>query len=417
MSWTEFGLITSGLITLVLLLVAFPWLRRREVRQRDVLSNIEIVRQRLTELEREVSEGLISEADRQKASDELKLAMVDEAGSEATVKKQSALLPLLTGAVLAIATGTIVYASVNHLQQVRQAEAAIESLPELSDKLASGDAGSFTAQDIASLTYAIRQRLRSEPEDATGWMFLGRLWMSVGEDEQALQSIQRALSLKPGDMTIRITYAQALMVSEDAGKLAAARRVLQSLTEENPENDNLSLMMAVVSARLGDLAGTERYFALIRDKLPPQHETRLALEERIAGLKKQQQSVPVAAEQMAAKTGFDITVTIADEIKDKLPDDGYLIVYAQDAQSENRMPAAVVKMQLQNFPVSLSLSTDNAMVPTFTLASLQLVKLTARISTGDDVMPAAGDLSGVLTVPVSPGEVLPLPIQINKELQ
>ena len=402
MSWTEFGLITSGLITLVLLLVAFPWLRRREVRQRDVLSNIEIVRQRLTELEREVSEGLISEADRQKASDELKLAMVDEAGSEATVKKQSALLPLLTGAVLAIATGTIVYASVNHLQQVRQAEAAIESLPELSDKLASGDAGSFTAQDIASLTYAIRQRLRSEPEDATGWMFLGRLWMSVGEDEQALQSIQRALSLKPGDMTIRITYAQALMVSEDAGKLAAARRVLQSLTEENPENDNLSLMMAVVSARLGDLAGTERYFALIRDKLPPQHETRLALEERIAGLKKQQQSVPVAAEQMAAKTGFDITVTI---------------VYAQDAQSENRMPAAVVKMQLQNFPVSLSLSTDNAMVPTFTLASLQQVKLTARISTGDDVMPAAGDLSGVLTVPVSPGEVLPLPIQINKELQ
>ena len=210
MSWTEFGLITSGLITLVLLLVAFPWLRRREVRQRDVLSNIEIVRQRLTELEREVSEGLISEADRQKASDELKLAMVDEAGSEATVKKQSALLPLLTGAVLAIATGTIVYASVNHLQQVRQAEAAIESLPELSDKLASGDAGSFTAQDIASLTYAIRQRLRSEPEDATGWMFLGRLWMSVGEDEQALQSIQRALSLKPGDMTIRITYAQTL---------------------------------------------------------------------------------------------------------------------------------------------------------------------------------------------------------------
>ena len=118
MSWTEFGLITSGLITLVLLLVAFPWLRRREVRQRDVLSNIEIVRQRLTELEREVSEGLISEADRQKASDELKLAMVDEAGSEATVKKQSALLPLLTGAVLAISTGTIVYGSVNHLQQV-----------------------------------------------------------------------------------------------------------------------------------------------------------------------------------------------------------------------------------------------------------------------------------------------------------
>ena len=93
------------------------------------------------------------------------------------------------------------------------------------------------------------------------------------------------------------------------------------------------------------------------------------------------------------------------------------IVYAQDNLSENRMPAAVVKMPLQNFPVSLSLTTDNAMMPAYTVASLTQAKLTARISSDDDVMPAAGDLQGVLSAPVKPGEVLPIAIQINKELK
>lgn len=32
MSWTEFYIVVSGLITLVLMLLAFPWLRRKKSR-------------------------------------------------------------------------------------------------------------------------------------------------------------------------------------------------------------------------------------------------------------------------------------------------------------------------------------------------------------------------------------------------
>ncbi|OFC69035.1 c-type cytochrome biogenesis protein CcmI [Alteromonas confluentis] len=416
MSWAEFWLIASGLITLVIVLVATPWLRRRQVTQRDVASNISIVKQRLAELDREAREGLISESDKQKASDELKLALVDEAVAEKQGSHRNAAIPLALGAVIAIVVAGVVYSSVNHLQQVEQATTAIESLPELSEKLASGNGQDFTAQDITSLAYAIRQRLRDEPEDATGWMYLGRLWMSVGEDDQAIQAIEKALSIKPEDTTIRITYAQALMVTENAQRLAKAQSVLGVLNNENPDNDNLALMMAVVSARLGDLPNTRLYFAKIENKLPPQNETRIGIAQRIAELEAQLQDVPAPSES-AARTGFDIAITVSDEMRSMLPETGYLIVYAQDNLSENRMPAAVVKMPLQNFPVSLSLTTDNAMMPAYTVASLTQAKLIARISSDDDVMPAAGDLQGVLSAPVKPGEVLPIAIQINKELK
>ena len=102
MSWSEFYIIVSGLITLVLLIVAFLWLRNKNHAKQDSLSNTQIVKQRLAELDREVQEGLISEHDKRQAVDELKLALVDESAFQSH-KTGNAKLPLAIGAVLAIA--------------------------------------------------------------------------------------------------------------------------------------------------------------------------------------------------------------------------------------------------------------------------------------------------------------------------
>ncbi|MBU3022087.1 c-type cytochrome biogenesis protein CcmI [Aestuariibacter sp. A3R04] len=415
MSWEGFVISVSGLLTLVIFLVALPWLRRRSVRARDVLTNTQIIRQRLDEIAREAKEGIISDSDQKAASEELKLALLDEVQKRQHNTAQKAYLPLIAGGGLAVIAAVTVYAKVNHIEQVKGAEQAIESLPALSEKLSSGEAAAFTNKDITDLTYAIRARLRSNPDDATGWMFLARLWLSVGQDEQAIQAIEKALALNPDDTTIRITYAQTLMVTNEVAQMTKAQSVLQGLLAINPNNDNLALMMAVVSARLGDLANTTRYFEQVKDKLSPENDTRIGLEQRINALAQQKKAVS-EAEHAIVSTGFEITVSIDDAVSDKLPGDGYLIVYAQDGNSQNRMPAAVVKIPLQKFPVTLTLTNDNAMMPEFTLSTLTQAKLTARVSSDENVMPAAGDLQGVISVPVDPGEVRQYSITINKEV-
>ena len=278
MSWEGFIIVVSGLLTLVVFLVALPWLRKRSVQARDVLTNTQIVRQRLDELAREAREGVISEQEEKAASEELKLALLDEVADSEKHAGQKASIPLFVGGMLSIAVVITVYANVNHIEQVKGAEQAIESLPALSEKLSSPEASAFSNKDIADLTYAIRTRLRSNPDDATGWMFLARLWLSVGQDEQAVQAIEKALVIAPDDTTVRVTYAQTLMVTNDVGQMTKAQSVLQGLLTSNPQNDNLALMMAVVSARLGDLANTSLYFEQVKDKLPPENETRLGLE-------------------------------------------------------------------------------------------------------------------------------------------
>ena len=436
MSWSEFYIIVSGLITLVLLIVAFPWLRNKNHAKQDSLSNTQIVKQRLAELDREVQEGLISEHDKRQAVDELKLALVDESAFQSH-KTGNAKLPLAIGAVLAIACGVIVYAQVNQMGRVTQASQAIEALPELSQQLASGNANNLTQQDIASLALAIRQRLREEPEDDTGWMYFGRLMLSIGQEVQAIEAIDKAVSLAPSNSANRITLAQALMTTGDVNNLERAQSILLGLLNDNPANDNLALMMAVVSAQLGDLENTQRFYKQVEGKLPADSDMAQRLVARIKELQgntsemvalqntaaeitdttiAQNASSEAQNDSSKAQTGFNITVNLSDDAYTKAPKEGFLIVFAQDANSDNKMPAAVVKLPIDDFPVSVTLTTENAMMPQFTLATLSDVVVTARLSKDGNVAVSKGEWQGSVSASVTANEISSLSVIIDKEL-
>ena len=436
MSWSEFYIIVSGLITLVLLIVAFPWLRNKNHAKQDSLSNTQIVKQRLAELDREVQEGLISEHDKRQAVDELKLALVDESAFQSH-KTGNAKLPLAIGAVLSIACGVIVYAQVNQMGRVAQAAQAIEALPQLSQQLASGNANNLTQQDIASLALAIRQRLREEPEDDTGWMYFGRLMLSIGQEVQAIEAIDKAVSLAPSNSANRITLAQALMTTGDVNNLERAQSILLGLLNDNPANDNLALMMAVVSAQLGDLENTQRFYQQVEGKLPADSDMAQRLVARIKELQgntsemaalqntgaeitdtstAQNASSEAQSDSSEAQTGFNITVNLSDDAYTKAPKDGFLIVFAQDANSDNKMPAAVVKLPIEDFPVSVTLTTENAMMPQFTLATLSDVVVTARLSKDGNVAVSKGEWQGSVSASVTANETSSLSVIIDKEL-
>ena len=429
MSWSEFYIIVSGLITLVLLIVVFPWLRNKNHAKQDSLSNTQIVKQRLAELDREVQEGLISEHDKRQAVDELKLALVDESAFHQN-RTGNAKLPLAIGGLLAVVCGAIVYSQVNQMERVAKAQQSIEALPELSQQLASGNANNLTQQDIASLALAIRQRLREEPEDDTGWMYFGRLMLSVGQEVQAIEAIDKAVSLAPSNSANRITLAQALMTTGDVNNLERAQSILLGLLNDNPENDNLALMMAVVSAQLGDLENTRRFYQQVEGKLPADSDMAQRLVARIKELEGNTNEM-VALQSSDAEptgetvvqgdsdetvTGFTITVNLSDNAKASAPKEGFLIVFAQDANSENRMPAAVVKLPIEDFPASVTLTTENAMMPQFTLATLTDVVVTARLSEDGNVAVAQGEWQGSVNTSVTANQLSSLSIIIDKEL-
>lgn len=397
-----------ALIALLVLMIVLPWLKARPEQENLTQANIAVVKQRLTELQREVDEGLLSEQDMRQASDEIKISLVEEQQSQAYGASNASFV-LACGALLAIAVGGVAYFKASNINHLNDAQAALDALPALSAKLAEGQGQNFTPQDFQQLTLAIRKRLQENPQDGQGWMYLGRIWMALNQTDEAYAALEKALHFAPGDENVRMTYARALMMSDDKGQLENARRLLSSLISEQQDNDNLVLMQAVVAGRLGDKTLLASSLAQLDGKLPADSPIAMQLTERLASLNGEAQVARVP-------TGFNLTVEISDELSANIPENAFLFVFAQDANSDNRMPAAVLRLPLQNLPLTLSLTSENAMAPNYSLEQLSTARLIARISADQEAPAQPGDLEGTIEAAVQSGKVIDQTIVINKEL-
>lgn len=407
MSWMFIGAVVA-LVAVLILMVVLPWLRRRPEQENLTQANIAVVKERLQELQREVDEGLLSEQDMRQASDEIKISLVEEQYAESK-GSANASFALACGALLAIAVGATAYYKASNIKHLNDAQAAIDALPNLSAKLAEGQGENFTPEDFQQLTLAIRKRLQENPEDGQGWMYLGRIWMALNQTEEAYAALEKALHYSPDDENVRMTYARALMMSDDKAQLENARRLLASLIDTNQQNDNLVLMQAVVAGRLGDKTLLADTLTRLEGKLPADSPIARQLTERLASLNGEP---PVKK----ALTGFNLTVEITEEMATQLPDNAFLFVFAQDANSENRMPAAVLRLPLENLPLTIKLTSENAMAPNYSLDQLSTARLIARISADQEAPPQPGDLEGSLEALVENGKVIDQTIVINKEL-
>lgn len=426
MSVSWFHLAVSGLITLLVLFASWPWLaRKRRAGNTDqtrsanepalsytgTTSNITLIRQRLLELEEEARQGLITDQDARQASDELKLALVDEHRDNAVESSKSATGWIVVGAILAVACAGLTYIKANHLDKLAYSEQAVAALPGLSRKLSEGSAQDFTQQDLNQLTLAIRQRLRRQGDDAQGWMFLGRIYAASGREDEAREALSKAYDLNSTNEQIISSYIQALMAGSQADNVRRAQSLLSAQLSRYPDNNNYALMMAVAAAQLGDLDIAKRYYAQVEALLPRDSQIRQSLQMRIAEIGGQ-----LTDEKSAIS--LTITVTLGPDIDPvQLPETGFLIVFAQPQDESNRMPAAVVKQPLSALPVTVTLTEADAMTPAFTLAQLSNAKLVARISADENVMPAIGDFEGVSMVDLTNQRHSQQSIMINKELK
>lgn len=392
------------LVALWLCFIVFPWIKRKTLHDKAV-SNIQIIKQRLLELSREKQEGLIATDDLEQMERELKQALLEESRPKAE-QSSNVTTAISLGLGVALLVGGTSYYFSHQVTEMSQIFQALEQLPALSAKLQTSDANDISAEDVQYLSLAIRQRLKDNPEDVQGWLYLTRLQLALGQEVQAVAAVEKAWRLSPGSENVRTAYIQTLMATADETQLRKAEVVLKRLLSETPDNDNYLLMMAVVSAQLGRAQQADHYFAQVKDKLNPASPIYQSLQQRINELTGIQQP----------DTGFVVNVQLADGLAEALPSDGFLIVFAQDADSANRMPAAVVKLPLGELPARVVLGSEQAMVETYKLASLQNVTVVARISADENVASTAGELQGERVVEVTQGTMVPVTVVISRIL-
>ncbi|GAA0855922.1 c-type cytochrome biogenesis protein CcmI [Aliiglaciecola litoralis] len=389
-------------------IIVLPWIRKGDRATQDILTNTRIIKQRMQELDREVSEGLVSAEDKQSAINELKLALVDES-TETNTKTGSATGVLVIGLTIGVGLCGYLYWQSNEVSDIRHWQNVTQQSSALAKRIVVEADPTITGEDVQDFALAMRTKLINTPDDHIGWLLLGRLQASLNRIDEALHAFAKAYELAPNHAGILSSYSQTLVRTGQEEYLRRAQGLIKRAIELNPEDINAYGMLAVASGTLGDTQEAIASWQKLKDKLPASDPMRAEVDKRIAELRGE--SLP------SAKTAITVTVDIAQNLIEKLPKTGYLFVFAQDAQGQVRMPAAVVKMPLVQLPVTIELSDANAMMPTYTLSQLTQVKLVARVSVDENVAQAQGELQGDVIIDLETGSQVQQQITIDKELQ
>jgi tetratricopeptide (TPR) repeat protein len=310
----------------------------------------------------------------------------------------------------------------------------------MSQRILGQQASEVSAEEYNKYALIIRQQLRKKPDDAAGWDWLARIRMTLGQTEEASAAFKKMIELNPNDNQKRMQYAQALMMMGTEEKLQDAKRQVEYLVRIDPQGRNYRLLLTVIAAQLKDTEVAFSNFALIKDQLSPTSDiyTSLVAELRKLGASEEllrlsdgsdirtsssdntSPAKPSDELQPEANEGgpvFDVAINIADELANKLPSSGYLIVFAQDANSGARMPLAVKKLALASFPTRVKLSSSDAMITNFSLKNAEQVTITARISMDEDVMTSKGELQGRISNLDVTDSAVSVDLLIDEEVQ
>ncbi|WP_028024811.1 c-type cytochrome biogenesis protein CcmI [Enterovibrio calviensis] len=380
-----FWLITALMVLVSVAIFVVPIYRGKdqdEAASRDEL-NKAFFRDRMDELNEEVDEGLVD--NQGELAVELQQSLLDDVPEKNQVQTQSTVAPwmLLPGVLILVILSYALYLTTGNQQKVVHWQETAAKLPELSSRLMSDSQEPMTDQEMADLTLALRTKLSQTPDDAMGWLLLGRIGLANRDIQTAEGAMSRAYRLMPEDSDVKLGYAQSLMLSGDETNVNKARDMLREVVKVDHGNLQALSLLAFEAFERGAFDEAIAAWSTMKQLLPANDPRAMMLDR----------SIERAEAQAGAGNGQSVSVTISlgDEVG--VPNEGVLIVSVHSADGAP-MPVAAKRLPLTNFPVNVELTDADSMIPERLMSSLPDVLVKARIDSDGNVMTKDGDWYG-----------------------
>jgi cytochrome c-type biogenesis protein CcmH len=370
-----------GLLILAALLIVLPpiW-RSREIAAADQdQRNIAIARQRLVELQEQLRAGALTQAQYDEQRAELEVALSDDLDIPGQVKAYGTkgrwmvfvLVLLVPLAALTLYAGLGSYASLNQT---------------------SDNSAMPSPEDINRMVAGLAARMKSNPNDAQGWLMLGRSYKYLQQYPEAADAFAQAYRLLGDQAEVLLSYADALAMAND-GRLSGkpSELVFKALALE-PNNMTGLWLGGMAKAEAGDAAGAVQLWRKLEASLPPDSEARQEIQTLMANVENR---MPEEQPAETVSPGIDVEVSLAPELQSKITPEQTVFIYAQ-ALSGPKMPLAIVRKQASELPLTVNLNDSMAMMPEMKLSRFDQVKLIARISKSGNATQQPGDLIGVI---------------------
>lgn len=380
-----FLLIVSVMILVAFLIVLPPLWRKHPVADSDQdQRNIAIARQRLAELKEQLQAGALTQELYDEQRVELEQALSDDLDIESHAKtspSQGRWMATVLVLAIPLAAGSLYWTLGNYpsLSQVEQTTAAQE------------------LEKMKAMVAGLAERLQKQPDDALGWTMLGRSYKYLQQNDKAVVAFEHAYKLIGDQPEIMLLYADALAFANNeqlAGK--PAELVFKALAME-PDNVTGLWLGGMAKAQTGDFATAMGLWKKLEAQLPQGSEAQQEIQGLLAKLATQiPEGAAAQAEAKSATTvSINVQVSLAPELQKSADPNDTVFIYAQ-ALSGPKMPLAIVRKQVSELPLTVSLTDAMAMTPTMKLSNFEQVKLLARVSKSGGATQQPGDLIGVI---------------------
>ncbi|MEN8167968.1 MAG: c-type cytochrome biogenesis protein CcmI [Pseudomonadota bacterium] len=417
-----FWSIAAAMMALAIAFVLLPLFRRSKAStiDRDEL-NIELIKQQLAELETDLDDGKLDASEYASARKDLEKELLYDVSDNGVHGRNNEKSGRWAGILLVILiplTSVLLYQHIGseHLTPTPQEEHPAANQPSQAP-----------VPSIEEMVTQLAARLESEPNNPEGWYMLARSYITMNRYADAANAYQTLLELVGDHPEVLVSYADALAMVQNGQLTGKPEKLIHKALELEPNQPQGLWLAGMAAEQQGDYRSAIAYWRrvepLLQDDPESLTEVRqlIAMAEQRGGLPEEQTpgedisapspSSPKIAmgEPATAPSGKAITINVDldPSLKGHTKLDDSLFVFAQAVEGPP-MPLAVVRKQVKDLPLEVTLDDSMAMMPAMRLSNFPVVRISARISKTGNAKPQSGDLYG---------EASPIPVNGNDVVQ
>lgn len=271
--------------------------------------------------------------------------------------------------------------------------------------VAGGGLPPFGPEETADAMIAqLEARTQQNPHDVEAYANLGQANMMVNRFQAAAEAYARANELtQQRAPVLLVNEGEALALARGEDLLGRPAQLFAAALEAAPNNPRALWYASLAAAQAGD-AERERTMLQRLTALNLPDAFREAVDQRLAGLggaaAAQAASAPApqsAPEPTPQGQQLTVTVELDDAVANQVPAGATLFVFAKMPEGPP-MPLAVRRIGSPSFPLTVTLSEADAMMPSMSLATTDTWLVTARLSASGQAQAAPGDAQGLRVV-------------------
>ncbi len=245
-------------------------------------ANVLVYKDQYRELEADLKSGLIGEPQYQAEKEELERRLLDDvaAKSESAPEKPAKNSFAYAVAVVIPLGAIIFYVSVGNPKAIDSATA-----PATMPQTTAAQPGAMQQQQIAANIEKLAERMKQNPNDAQGWLMLGRSYLMQERFSDAAGAFAHLTTLNPKDANAWADYGEALALANNQNLAGKPTEAINRALDIDPKHQKALDLAGSAAFQAGEYQKAIDYWEKLLKILPAGSEELKSITQQITKTK------------------------------------------------------------------------------------------------------------------------------------